>query len=332
MDKNERVRDYIIGLKSGLSDSVDFNIPDNVINALLDKYANTDLSYDEIVEAIIDDVELYLSESVDKDEDHSLETPTRKEEEKIIEEMAKEEEEEPKKNITINDSDINLMMIANTKSPKELQDVINKIPNLNIDLKSINLDDVQFNVAKNMVFEKYRDSIPQALRDIGDLNLVSIEDYENLSNSINTDYDVVTVDNGYGVVNTYSVDKDFNVEEYKNDDDLVNESDIEMSDSFDSNYVVAHDTDYNKETFNVEDKRMNDEKRFKSEIDSMMPDEVVYEKKDSLEKNNHKVLKLSSSNGLNSEKGSTDTINVVLTIFSLVSILILLILCVLIKG
>jgi len=244
--------------------------------------------------------------------------------------MAKEEELEEKNDITLNDSDINLMMIANAKTPKQLQDVINRIPNLNINLKSNKMDDVEFGMVKSMLFEQYRDSIPQSLRDIGNLNLVTMEDYENLSNDISNDYDSVTIDNGNGLVISYDTDKDFNIEDHKYDNDLSNKNDIDMNEKFDSNYVEARDPDYEKETFDVEKKEIAEDRD--AEINSMMPNEEEKVEEDSLIKEDHKVLKLTPPDGLNSEKGNTDTINVMLTIASFVSIMILLILCTLIKG
>ena len=330
MDKNEMVKNYILGVRSNLIDSIDFNIPDSVIDALINKYDNYDLPYDDLVSAINADVEMFLDEAVKEDKDYSTETLTREEEQKKIEEMAKEEELEEKNDITLNDSDINLMMIANAKTPKQLQDVINRIPNLNINLKSNKMDDVEFGMVKSMLFEQYRDSIPQSLRDIGNLNLVTMEDYENLSNDISNDYDSVTIDNGNGLVISYDTDKDFNIEDHKYDNDLSNKNDIDMNEKFDSNYVEARDPDYEKETFDVEKKEIAEDRD--AEINSMMPNEEVEEKEETLEKENHKVLKIVPPDGLNSEKGNTDTINVMLTIASFVSIMILLILCTLIKG
>ena len=318
MEKEKMLKEYLEGVKKDLANSIGISIPDTVINSILIKYKGTELDYKDLVVAVNEDVEDFLDEVVEKDEDLSLETVAREEEEKKLEELSKEEDNKEKRDIKINDSDINLMMIASASTPKELQDVINKIPNLNVNLTDGNLNNMEFNYVKNMIFEQYRDSIPEELRDIGNLELGEMEEYKSLAENINNDYDSITIDNGDGEVRNYDIDKNLDVEEYKNDNDLVNDEEIEIDD--DKEYVEPLDKDkYNKETFDVNKKK-------KSELEKMMPDEEKIVKENKMEKETHKVLKIKPPKDLNSEKGYTNTLNAMLSIISFTTIILLLLL------
>lgn len=321
MNNDVMLQKYMVDVRSNLINSLGIRMPDDVMDNILNKYKNSDLSYKDLVEAVNNDVEDFLGEMVERDLDYSVETEQREEEEKAVEEMAKDE---TKRDIKINDSDINLMMIASANTPQELQDVINKIPNLNVNLKNGNLDNLEFNFVKNMVFEQYRDSIPEALRDIGNLELVTMEEYKNLAENINNDYDSITVDNGNGEVSNYDIDKDLDVEDYKNDRDIVNATEIEIKD--DKDYVEPLDKDkYDKKTFDINKKVRKEEKK-QAEMAAMMPQEATVIKQSPLERETHKVLKKEPPKDLNSEKGYTDTINIMLSIISFVTVFLLLLL------
>ncbi len=334
MEKEKMLRDYMEGVKRDLIGSVGISLPDSVINSILIKYKDTDLSYKDLISEVNGEVENFLDEVVQKDEeDVSLEKEAREEEEKKIEEMAKEEEKVEKRDVTINDSDINLMMIASASTPQELQDVINKIPNLNVNLKDGNLDNLEFNYVKNMVFEQYRDSIPEALRDIGNLELVNMDEYKNLAENINNDYDSITIDNGDGEVRNYDIDKDLDVEKYKNDNDLVNNNDIDIEDT--KEYVEKVDTTkHEKEVFDINKDNLRKEKK-QGELEAMMPTKEEAKENSFEKENTHKVLKLNQPNQVNqnnsfgssnSEKGYTDTLNVMLSIISFTTVVALLLL------
>ncbi len=313
MNNSKMVEVYINQMVEDLKSSVGIKLPDSVINSLKIKYLDSDLSYADIIQDINIEVEDFLDKMVEKDEDYSLETEKRLEEEKALEEMSDKEE----KNVRINDSDINLMMIASASTPEELQNVINKIPNLNTNLKSGNLDNVEFNYLKNMIFEQYKESIPDGLRDIGNLGLVTMEEYKGLAEDINNDYDSITIDNGNGEVTDYNIDKDFDIEEHKNDSDIVNKEDINIKD--DKGYVEEHDNvNYNKETFDFNKKRQND-------LNDMFKEEIKVENTP-LEKRPAKVLKIEKPESSNSEKGYTDTINIMLSIISFSTVILLLLL------
>lgn len=61
--------------------------------------------------------------------------------------------------ITLNNQDIDLMMIAGANSPQELQDVLKKITNIKLELNTFEMSDSQFLALRELVFSRYLDSL-----------------------------------------------------------------------------------------------------------------------------------------------------------------------------
>ena len=101
MEKEKMLKEYLEGVKKDLANSIGISIPDTVINSILIKYKGTELDYKDLVVAVNEDVEDFLDEVVEKDEDLSLETVAREEEEKKLEELSKEEDNKEKRDIKI---------------------------------------------------------------------------------------------------------------------------------------------------------------------------------------------------------------------------------------
>lgn len=249
---------------------------------------------------------------VEQDRDLSLETPVRRKEEEMINNMDQEEN----RNITINDTDINLMSIANCKELDELQGVINRIPAINVDLS--NYEDLDIEDIKKEIFNKYRDSIPKEIRDIGNLGLYSIDEYKELANNINDKYTSITIDNGDGNIANY--DKNINTYKEHVDLDKDNTNDFESL-NYDDNIMPTKG--HIEMSFNEEKK--------KADLYAMTeggPKKVKEEK-------NVKVLKLNNtkqdnnsggnSSNSSSEKGYSDTLNLVLSVVSFVTVILLMV-------
>ena len=61
--------------------------------------------------------------------------------------------------ITLNEQDIDLMMIANATTPAELKITLEDITNINIDISDIEMDEAQFQQLKQQVFDSYMGSL-----------------------------------------------------------------------------------------------------------------------------------------------------------------------------
>lgn len=199
MNNSELVKDYLENINDNLSNSSGVRLPDSVVNSIVTKYQDSNLEVNELIEKVNDDVQAYIDEVVEQDKE--LEIVGAKEEPKKLDEMDKKEELE-KKNVVLNNTDLNLIALAKASTPEELQAAMNNCPYLNKRLVDSHLDGIEFEKTKRNVFEMYRDSIPAEMRDIGELGLNTMEDYIAFSDNLHETYDTVTMDDGteYGKV------------------------------------------------------------------------------------------------------------------------------------
>ena len=218
MSNNELVKDYLGNINDNLFNSSGIRLPDSVINSIVTKYDGSDLDVNELIENVNDDVQAYIDQVVEQDVDFDFDEK-QEEEAKSLDEMDKKEELE-KKNVVLNNTDLNLIAIATASTPEELQAAINNCPYLNKRLVDSNLDGNEFENTKRNVFEMYRDSIPGELRDIGELGLSTMEDYISFSNTLHDEYDTVTMDDGtkYGKVYDLKNDDDISLEDMRTSD------------------------------------------------------------------------------------------------------------------
>ena len=218
MSNNELVKDYLGNINENLFNSNGVRLPDSVINSIVTKYDGSDLDVNELIENVNEDVQAYIDQVVEQDIDFDMDEK-QQEEAKSIDEMDKKEELE-KKNVVLNNTDLNLIAIANASTPEELQAAMNNCPYLNKRLVDSKLDGVEFEKTKRNVFEMYRDSIPGELRDIGELGLSTMEDYISFSNTLHDEYDTVTMDDGtkYGKVYDLKNDDDVSLEDMRTSD------------------------------------------------------------------------------------------------------------------
>ena len=218
MSNNELVKDYLGNINENLFNSNGVRLPDSVINSIVTKYDGSDLDVNELIENVNEDVQAYIDQVVEQDIDFDMDEK-QQEEAKSLDEMDKKEELE-KKNVVLNNTDLNLIAIATASTPEELQAAMNNCPYLNKRLVDSNLDGNEFESTKRNVFEMYRDSIPGELRDIGELGLSTMEDYISFSNTLHDEYDTVTMDDGtkYGKVYDLKNDDDVSLEDMRTSD------------------------------------------------------------------------------------------------------------------
>ncbi len=218
MSNNELVKDYLGNINDNLFNSSGIRLPDSVINSIVTKYDGSDLDVNKLIENVNDDVQAYIDQVVEQDVDFDFDEK-QEEEAKSLDEMDKKEELE-KKNVVLNNTDLNLIAIATASTPEELQAAMNNCPYLNKRLVDSNLDGNEFENTKRNVFEMYRDSIPGELRDIGELGLSTMEDYISFSNTLHDEYDTVTMDDGtkYGKVYDLKNDDDISLEDMRTSD------------------------------------------------------------------------------------------------------------------
>ena len=256
MSNNELVKDYLENINDNLFNSSGVRLPDSVINSIVTKYDGSDLDVNELIENVNDDVQAYIDQVVEQDIDIDFDEK-QEEETKSLDEMDKKEELE-KKNVVLNNTDLNLIAIATASTPEELQAAMNNCPYLNKRLVDSKLDGVEFEKTKRNVFEMYRDSIPAELRDIGELGLNTMDDYVAFSNSLHDEYDTVTMDDGseYGKVYDLKNDNNISLEEMRTSDSReieagTNNSSLKREDSnlvdTEGNLEQKHRIDINNE-------------------------------------------------------------------------------------
>ncbi len=232
MDNNKLVKDYLGNINENLYSSNGVRLPDSVINSIVTKYEGSDLEVNELIESVNEDVQAYIDQVVEQDKDINVEKQD-DEDAKKVDEDAEKVDEEPKKlddmdkkeelekkNVVLNNTDLNLMAIANASTAEELQAAMNNCPYLNKRLVDSKLDGVEFEKTKRNVFNMYRDSIPAELRDVGELGLNTMEEYVAFSNTLHDEYDTVTMDDGteYGKVYDLKSDEDVSLEEMRTSD------------------------------------------------------------------------------------------------------------------
>ena len=148
MSNNELVKDYLRNINDNLFNSNGVRLPDSVINSIVTKYDGSDLDVNELIENVNEDVQAYIDQVVEQDIDFDMDEK-QQEEAKSLDEMDKKEELE-KKNVVLNNTDLNLIAIATASTPEELQAAMNNCPYLNKRLVDSNLDGNDLRVLREM--------------------------------------------------------------------------------------------------------------------------------------------------------------------------------------
>ena len=130
-DKNTLVIEYISNITESFEKS-GHPISNEAIQNVTKKYLNSSLTFEEIKKEIDELVEQKLEELRKKQE--FLEKFSEIAEAKKFEQL-----EIPFNGITLNNQDIDLMLIAGANDPQELQDALSKISNIKISLNTTEL-------------------------------------------------------------------------------------------------------------------------------------------------------------------------------------------------
>lgn len=144
-EKNQLVIDYINNIKGDFDNSGN-PISDEAVRSIINRYIDSDKSFEEIKQEIDGMVEEKLEKI-----------------RKRLEFLANMEKDVTKitdlevdnLGITLNEQDIDLMMIANATTPSELQTALEKITNINIEISDIEIDEEQFKKLRQDVFDSY---------------------------------------------------------------------------------------------------------------------------------------------------------------------------------
>lgn len=148
-EKNKLVIDYINNIKDNFEKSGN-PVSDETVTNVTNRYINSSKSFEEI------------KQEIDKMVEEKLEEIRKRLE--FIEKMQKEAKSIQDLNvdnigITLNEQDIDLMMIANAKNPDELKKALEKITNINFELPNIQMEDEQFQSIRQQVYDLYIGSL-----------------------------------------------------------------------------------------------------------------------------------------------------------------------------
>ena len=148
-EKNKLVIDYINNIKDNFEKSGN-PVSDETVTNVTNRYINSSKSFEEI------------KQEIDKMVEEKLEEIRKRLE--FIEKMQKEAKSIQDLNvdnigITLNEQDIDLMMIANAKNPDELKKALEKITNISFELPNIQMEDEQFQSIRQQVYDLYIGSL-----------------------------------------------------------------------------------------------------------------------------------------------------------------------------
>jgi len=150
-EKNTLVIEYISNIKESFEKS-GHPISSEAVQNVTKKYLNSSLTFEEIKKEIDELVEQKLEELRKRQE--FLEKFSKLEEAKRLEHL-----ELPFNGITLNNQDIDLMLIAGANSHQELQDALSKITNIKVSLNSTELSNEQFIAVRQQVYDMYLDRL-----------------------------------------------------------------------------------------------------------------------------------------------------------------------------
>ena len=144
-EKNQLVIDYINSIKNEFEKNGS-PLSDETVRRGINRYIDSNKSFEEIKQEIDEMVEEKLEEIRKRLE--------------FLKKMEKDvtritDLDVDNLGITLNEQDIDLMMIANATTPSELQTALEKITNINIEISDIEIDEKQFKQLRQHVFDSY---------------------------------------------------------------------------------------------------------------------------------------------------------------------------------
>ena len=143
MQGKELVR-YIYNVVNGLKKQ-GINVTDKQVQLLINNYSNSDMSYDDMVANIDRVVESFVAKKREEDE---LVRSAR--DRKTLQNL-----DIAYNGITLNNQDIDLMMIACSNTPEELQRALDIITNIKLTLDTTDITDEEFLIVRENAYQAY---------------------------------------------------------------------------------------------------------------------------------------------------------------------------------
>ena len=140
-EKNKYIETYITNIGEQLARN-GIKITDNQLSRVINRFSNSDKSIEEIQK----EINILLEEFL---ENYS----------KMLEAKQLQDLQVPFNGITLNNQDIDLMLIAGANNPQELQDALSKITNIRLSLNTTELTEEQFVEIRQQVYDMYLDTL-----------------------------------------------------------------------------------------------------------------------------------------------------------------------------
>ena len=140
-EKNKSVETYITNIGEQLARN-GIKITDNQLSRVINRFSNSDKSIEEIQK----EINILLEEFL---ENYS----------KMLEAKQLQDLQLPFNGITLNNQDIELMLIAGANNPQELQEALSKITNIRLSLNTTELTEEQFVEIRQQVYNMYLDTL-----------------------------------------------------------------------------------------------------------------------------------------------------------------------------
>lgn len=140
-EKNKYVETYITNIGEQLSRN-GIKITENQLSKVINRFTNSEKSIEEIRKEINDLLDEFL-------ENYS----------KMLEAKQLQDLDLAFNGITLNNQDIDLMLIAGANNPQELQEALSKITNIRLSLNATELTEQQFIEVRQQVYDMYLDTL-----------------------------------------------------------------------------------------------------------------------------------------------------------------------------
>lgn len=140
-EKNKYVETYITNIGEQLSRN-GINITENQLSKVINRFTNSEKSIEEIRKEINDLLDEFL-------ENYS----------KMLDAKQLQDLDLAFNGITLNNQDIDLMLIAGANNPQELEEALSKITNIRLSLNTTELTEQQFVEVRQQVYDMYLDTL-----------------------------------------------------------------------------------------------------------------------------------------------------------------------------
>ena len=150
-EKNNLVREYILNIRDSF-DKMGYPISNETVENVTNKYMDSEKSFEEIKKEIDKLVEQKLEEI--RKQQELMERMKKSIENRRLEKIGLNQT-----GVTSNEQDIDLMMIANAKTPKELEKALSKITNIRETIPNVPMSDDTFIELRQNIFDSYMESL-----------------------------------------------------------------------------------------------------------------------------------------------------------------------------